>query len=145
MTPVFSHPIYFWLALAMVAAILEMVVPWFGFILASGAAVIAALSAEWFATEIQIATFAVVLLVSLLFLRPFLLKRRHSGHKIHSRADALKGLSGQVTEAIDPHSHLGRVSVAGQDWAAKADAAVAAGKIVVVTGSDGIVLIVKEV
>jgi membrane protein implicated in regulation of membrane protease activity len=145
MVDIFSHPFSLWIVIALAAGIIEMLLPSFGFILGTAAALAAAVASQWFGLNIQIVVFALALIASLLFLRPFLLKRRHSGHKIHSRSQALLGLKAEVTEAIDPDKNTGRVMVNGEDWSARASVLISLGQIVEVSGSDGIVLIVKEV
>ena len=140
-----NHPWALWLLIALACAILEVALPHLMFAFASGAAFLAmgaALSLGW---TLQILTFGVALLVSLTFARPRLLNRfNKTYHKMPSRAQALVGARGEVTEAIDPLLGTGRISVNGQDWAARSTQPFALGKTIVVDGHDGIVLTVKE-
>jgi len=63
---------------------------------------------------IQILAFAGGSLLSLGFLRPFLLKRLQ-GREVRTGVDALPGKTGLITEAAGAHS-TGRLLVDGEDW-----------------------------
>jgi inner membrane protein len=129
-----------WLGLALVAAILEVSVPHFGCAFISAGAVFAAVAAFFgFSIAVQIATFVVVMTVSIVALRAKLLDRV-AGPGLPSRTDPLIGRHGQVTHDIDPVLGTGRVVVAGEDWAARSPDAIATGTRVRVVGADGIVL-----
>ena len=86
---VISHPWALWTIIAVVSAIIEIVVPSFSFIFAAVAGLFTALVAVYAGWPAQIATFIVVLFLSLLFLRPRFVEKLHTGKKIISRADAL--------------------------------------------------------
>lgn len=88
---------------------------------------------------LQLVVFVVVLLLSLTLLRPRLLDKL-GAPGVPSRVQALIGKTGSVTEAIDPVIGGGRVTVSGQDWAARSPTPLPVGAIVRVTGADGIVL-----
>src|SRR5262249_8519038 len=97
----------------------------------------------------QIGTFVVVLVVSLIGLRSTLVGRL-GGRGVPSRTDALIGRHGVVTHDIEPTIGAGRVNVSGEDWAARSATPIAAGTPVPsagtrvsVVGADGIVLEVK--
>ena len=129
-----------WLALAIVAAIIEVSVPHFGSVFVSAGALAAAAAAALSAgVPVQIVAFAVVLIVSAVVLRPWLVARA-GGRGIPSRTGGLIGKDGVVTHEIDPTLGAGRVNVGGEDWAAKSANAVAVGTHVRVVGADGIVL-----
>jgi inner membrane protein len=129
-----------WLGLGLVAAILEVSVPHFGCAFISAGAVVAAIAAFFgYSVPVQIATFVVVMTVSIVALRARLLDRV-AGPGLPSRTDPLIGRHGQVTHDIDPVLGTGRVVVAGEDWAARSSDAIAAGTRVRVVGADGIVL-----
>lgn len=133
----------FWLVTAAVAAILEMVSATFGFIFVTGAALVAAaLSLFGLGLTAQIVVFAIVLVLSLLILRPRLVKR-FGAPGVPSRTDRLVGHPGEVIESIDPVRGGGRVLVAGHDWAARSDVPLPIGARITVHGADGIILIVK--
>ncbi|MEP7307915.1 MAG: NfeD family protein [Acidobacteriota bacterium] len=134
-------PTFAWAALAIVAAVVEILTPQFGYIFLSAGAVAGALVAilggalGW-----QILTFAVVVTVSLALLRPRMVGWLGRAPGVPSRTDTLIGKQGQVTEAINPTLGTGRIIVAGEDWAARSTSVVAAGVDVRVVGADGIVL-----
>ncbi|MEO8432708.1 MAG: NfeD family protein [Acidobacteriota bacterium] len=131
-----------WLILALVAGIVEVIVPVFGFVFVTVAALLAALAAYggvvW---PVQVVIFAVALVLSLLLLRP-LLAKRFGGRGVPSRTEALVGRRGLVIQPIDPVLGSGRVNVGGDDWAARSHVPIAAGAEVLVEGADGIVLLV---
>ena len=129
-----------WLAVALVAAILEVSVPHFGCAFISAGAVAAAATAFFgFSVGAQIGTFVVVMTVSLVALRQNLLSRL-GGQGVPSRTDPLIGRHGQVTHEIDPTLGTGRINVAGQDWAARSHEPLPEGTKVRVVAADGIVL-----
>ncbi len=129
-----------WLAVAIVAAIVEMTVPHFGSVFVSAGALVAAAAAALSAgVPVQIVAFAVVLVASFVLLRPWLVARA-SGRGIPSRTQQLIGKDGVVTHTIDPATGGGRVNVGGEDWAARSAGAMTIGTRVTVTGADGIVL-----
>lgn len=133
----------FWLVMAAVAAILEMVSATFGFIFVTGAALVAAALGRFgLGLAGQIVAFAVVLVLGLLLLRPRLVKR-FGAPGVPSRTDRLVGQTGEVTEAIDPVRGGGRVMVAGHDWAARSDVPLPVGARIHVRGADGITLLVN--
>ena len=57
-----------------------------------------------------------------------------------SRTEPLIGRHGLVTTDIDPTLGTGRVTVGGEDWAARSADPIAAGTKIKVVGADGIVL-----
>jgi membrane protein implicated in regulation of membrane protease activity len=137
---VFDGPALVWLALAILAAILEVSLPHFGSVFVSAAALVAALSAALSAgIAAQVAVFALMLVVSFVVLRPWLVSRA-GGRGVPSRTQQLIGREGLVTQDIDAVVGTGRVNVGGEDWAARSAAVVATGTRVRVTGADGIVL-----
>jgi len=134
-----------WLAVAFVAAVLEVSVPHFGSAFV-GAGAIAAAAAAFFGFDvpIQLGTFVVVLIVSLVGLRSRLVGRL-GGQGVPSRTDQVIGRHGVVTHDIEPTTGAGRVNVGGEDWAARSTDAIAAGAKVRVVRADGIVLEVTPV
>ena len=129
-----------WLAVALVAAVIEVSVPHFGCAFVSAGAVAAAAAAFFgFSVATQIGTFVVIMTVSLVALRQNLLGRL-GGQGVPSRTEPLVGRHGQVTHDIDPTLGTGRINVGGEDWAARSTEPLAAGTRVRVVGADGIVL-----
>jgi membrane protein implicated in regulation of membrane protease activity len=135
----------FWLGIALLAAILEVSVPHFGCAFISAAAVAAAGAAYLgFGVPVQIGTFVVILTISIAVLRARLLERV-GGRGLPSRTEPLVGRHGLVTHDIDPLAGTGRVTVGGEDWAARSGETIATGARVRVVGADGIVLeVVRE-
>ena len=139
--PLLDSPVVVWLALAILAAAIEVSIPQFGVIFASLAAVVAAVAA-WLGMNAvaQIFVFVAVLAASLVLLRPRIVARLSSGPGVPSRTEALLGREGIVTHDIDTRVGSGRVNVGGQDWAARSSSPLAVGTRVRVAGADGIVL-----
>jgi membrane protein implicated in regulation of membrane protease activity len=129
-----------WIALAIVAAIVEVSIPHFGVVFVGVAAIVAAAAAAFgFGLSLQLGLFAVTLAVSLMALRPRLVKRLDAPG-VPSRTEALIGREGVVTHDIEATVGAGRVNVGGEDWAARAAAPLRAGTRIKVIGSDGIIL-----
>lgn len=129
-----------WLAVALVAAVIEVSVPHFGCAFVSAGAVAAAAAAFFgYGVPAQVATFVVVMTVSLMALRSNLLGRL-GGPGVPTRTEPLVGRHGQVTQDIDPTLGTGRVNVGGEDWAARSTEAIPSGTKIRVVGADGIVL-----
>lgn len=138
-------PALVWLGVAFVAAVLEVSIPHFGSAFVSAAAVAAAATAFiGFGTRVQLATFVVVLAVSIALLRSRLVARI-GGRGLPSRTEPLIGREAMVTHDIDPTIGTGRVNVSGEDWAARSSEAIASGTKVRIVGADGIVLEVRRV
>ena len=132
--------VFTWLAVAFVAAILEVSIPHFGSAFVSAGAIAAAAAAYLeFSVPMQIGTFVVVLIVSLVGLRSTLVGRL-GGQGVPSRTDALIGREGIVTHDIEPTLGTGRVTIGGEDWAARSTEPIPIGTRITVTGADGIVL-----
>jgi membrane protein implicated in regulation of membrane protease activity len=141
----FQSPWMMWAVLALILAIMEIAVPIFAFSFVSFAAVISALVSLKWGGPVQLLVFMASTLLSILIVRPRILNRVHRHHPMPSRAQALVGLRGVVSEDVDPVVGTGRVMVEGQDWAAKSHSVISVGKSVEVEKHDGIVLIIKEV
>ena len=138
---ILDNPALAWAFLAIAAAVVEILTPHFGVIFVSAGAVAAAVVAVLGGgPTLQILTFAVVVGVTFLSLRPRMIGWLGTTPGVPSRTQSLSGKRGMVTEAIDPILGTGRVNVAGEDWAARSPNSVAAGAEVRVVGADGIVL-----
>jgi membrane protein implicated in regulation of membrane protease activity len=129
-----------WLAVALVAAVIEVTLPHFGCAFISAGAVAAA-AAAFFGLGIgaQIGTFVLVMTISLVALRANLLGRL-AGGGVPSRTEPLLGRHGQVTHEIDPTLGTGRINVGGEDWAARCAEPLPIGTKIRVVAADGIVL-----
>ena len=136
---IIERPALAWVALAILAAIIEVSTPHFGMIFVSVGGVAAAVVA-WLGIGVagQAIVFAVVVGLSLAVLRPRLVSRLAPG--VPSRTEALVGHDGIVTNDIDPIVGAGRVNVRGEDWAARSATPLKAGTRIRVLGADGIVL-----
>jgi len=129
-----------WLGVAFVAAIVEVSVPHFGSMFISlGAVAAAGVALAGYGVAPQFATFIVVMVVSLAALRTRLIGKL-GGPGVPSRTDPLIGRHGMVTTDIDTTLGTGRVTVGGEDWAARSADRIAAGTKIKVVGADGIVL-----
>ncbi len=109
-----------WVIVALAAGILEVVVPAFGFVFVTLAALLAAvLALLGIGQTTQVVVFAAATLLFLLVLRRFFVRRLGAAGVpvAHRRAH---GKLAEVTEAIDPVRGSGRVIVEGHDWAARA-------------------------
>ncbi|MBR1882537.1 MAG: NfeD family protein [Muribaculaceae bacterium] len=92
----------------------------------------------------QIIVFAIISVLCLFFVRPFVLKHLHRDKNERlSNADALIGQQGRVSESIEAGG-FGRVAIDGDDWkAVSADGnAIAEGTRVRVTHRESIIITV---
>ena len=136
----FDVPALGWLAVATIAAILEVSLPHFGSAFVSAGGIAGAAAAYLgYGLEAQFAAFVIVLTVSIAVLRTRILERI-GGPGVPSRTAPLIGRHGVVTHDVDPAIGTGRVNVGGEDWAARSGEPIAAGTKVRVVGADGIVL-----
>lgn len=111
-----------------------------------GALVTAVLSAFGLGFYGQLAVFVVASVLSLLFVRPSLVKRLHGRKQERlSNADALIGRIGRVSEAIEQGGY-GRVAIDGDDWkAVSSDGTyVPMGQNVRVVGRESIIITVEK-
>lgn len=92
----------------------------------------------------QVFAFAGGTVASLALLRPFLLKRFHSG--VRMGVEALIGKTGVITQRLGPHGQNGRLLVEGEDWrAVSTDArALEPGTRVIIVEVDGATLKVER-
>ena len=136
----FDVPAFAWLAVALIAAIIEVSVPHFGSAFVTIGAVAAAAAAYFgFSITSQFGTFVVFMSVSIALLRSRLLGSI-GAPGVPARTASLIGRHGVVTHDVDPTVGTGRVNVGGEDWAARSGEPIATGTKVRVTGADGIVL-----
>lgn len=137
-----------WVIISIVCLILELSSGDF-FILcfAIGAAVAAIFAGCGANLTVQIILFAVVSALSLLLVRPALLKKIHKpDNERLSNAEAVIGQVGRVSEAIEAGGH-GRVALDGDDWKAVSvdSSAINKGARVRVVKMDSIILTVEPV
>ena len=136
---------WIWLAVAVLAAVVEALVPslvsvWF-VPAAVAALLLSLLGWPWW---LQLLVFLAVSLVCLLALRP-LAKKYMDPRRVATNADRAVGAEGVVTEAIDNLKAQGQVSVAGAPWTARTEPdapPISAGTAVRVLRIEGVKVIV---
>lgn len=109
-----------WLIVAIVLVIIELLTAGFGVIcFAIGAGFSALAAGLGVGLTWQIIIFAVVSLLTFIFLRPIALRfLNRKSNDVKTNADALVGRKAIVSECIDATQHTGRVAVDGDDWKA---------------------------
>jgi membrane protein implicated in regulation of membrane protease activity len=137
-----------WFVAALLLFVAEMIAPGFWLLSVAVGALAAGLVALVLPGVLAPAlTFAAGTLLSLLGIRPFLLRRLHPiGSEIKTNVDALAGKLGIVSERIDPGTGKGRVLVEGEDWRAAAlmDVPLEPGTRVMVVRVEGATLYVDK-
>lgn len=137
-----------WLVVAIVLVILEIMTAGFGVICFAIGAVFSALvaglggSITW-----QIVVFAVVSLLTFVFLRPVVIRFLDKKSKdVKTNANAVIGRKGVVSERIDSVQHTGRVAIDGDDWKAISEdgSVIEKGAEVKIVKLDSIILTVKQ-
>lgn len=100
------------------------------------------LSVEW-----QIIIFSISTVLSLVFVRPFIIKISSNKQEIPSGMDAIVGRLVMVYEDIDPIKHTGSISCDGDVWKAQTidNEFVAKGDIVKIISYNSLVLTVKKI
>ena len=137
-----------WVIISIVCLILELSSGDF-FILcfAIGAAASAIVAGCGANLTVQIIVFAVISALSLLLVRPALLKKIHKpGNERLSNAEAMIGQTGRVSETIEAGGH-GRVAIDGDDWKSVSldGSAIKKGTRVRVVKMDSIILTVEPI
>jgi membrane protein implicated in regulation of membrane protease activity len=108
------NPVTIWLTLGILAAVVEVLSPLFGFILITVAALLAALLAVFgLSVSVQLLVFALTLLFLLVIVRPRVVARLAPARGVPDRTDQLLGQRGRVVEALDPVMGTGRVMWVG--------------------------------
>ena len=137
-----------WLIAAFVLVIVEILTAGFGSLCFAIGAVLTALAAGLgMSITWQIIIFAVVSLLTFIFLRPFVLKFLDKKSKdVKTNAEALIGRKAIVSERIDASQHTGRVAVDGDDWKAVSvdGSVIEKGTEVEILKLDSIILTVKS-
>ena len=137
-----------WLIAAIVLVIVEICTAGFGSICFAIGAGLAALGAGLgLNTTWQIVVFAVVSLLTFIFLRPVVIRFLDKRSKdVKTNADALIGRKAVVSERIDASQHLGRVKIDGDDWRAVSNdgSVIEKGTSVEILKNDSIILTVKR-
>ena len=137
-----------WVIISIVCLILELSSgDFFLLCFAIGSAVAAIIAGCGANLTWQIILFAVVSALSLLLVRPALIKKLHKPHRVRlSNAEAMVGQEGRVSERIEANG-FGRVAIDGDDWKARSTGgiAIAKGTRVRVIKMDNIILTVEPV
>lgn len=137
-----------WLAIAILCLILEITSgDFYVTCFAIGAVVTVVPAAIGLPLWLQIFVWAVASVLSICFIRPYLLRRIHPKERQRkSNADALLGRTGRVTDAIAKDGY-GYVQIDGDSWRSHTTdgSPVAAGTTVKVLARDSIILTVEEV
>ena len=109
-----------WVIISIVCLILELTSgDCFILCFAIGAAVSAIFAGCGANLTVQIIVFAIVSVLSLLLVRPALIKKLHKPNRERlSNAEAMIGQQGRVSEAIAAGGY-GRVAIDGDDWKAR--------------------------
>ena len=138
---------YVWLGVIVVGILLEaitvqLVSIWF--VLGALVALLCSLLTEH--VGLQLAVFAIVTLLSLVFTRPLVQRKIHTKAE-PTNADRVIGQAALVTEEINNEIGTGMVNVAGQIWTARAvdQSVIPAGVNVVVQSIQGVKLMVLPI
>ncbi len=142
------HEWQVWLVAALLLFVAEMLAPGFWLLsVAVGCLAAGLVSLVAPGVLVPALTFAAGTLLSLVGLRPFLLRHLHpSAGELRTNVDALVGKVGIVSERIDPGTGKGRVLVEGEDWrgASLMDTALEPGTRVMVVRVEGATLYVDK-
>lgn len=148
MSELLQNPMLFWLILAIVFLVMELLTLGLTTIWFTGGA-LAALICSWLGCSltVSIIIFFVVSIILLMSLRP-IAKKRFNNKRIKTNAESLIDEKGIVIETIDNLMAKGRVSIAGQEWSARSandEVKIAKGMEVKVLSISGVKLIVEVV
>ena len=139
---------YIWLIVAILLVIFEICSATFGAICFAIGAGFSALAAGLGANITwQIVIFAVVSMLTFIFLRPIVIRFLDKKSKdVKTNADALVGRKAIVSERIDAAQHTGRVAIDGDDWKAVSEdgSVIEKGTEVEIVKLDSIILTVKQ-
>ena len=131
-----------WAGLGLLFLILEMTVPGMFFLNFEAAAFITAICAIYiFNLAALIIIFVALSLVSLLVLRPILVKKTQKNQETGIAAKYI-GKTAKVIETVTPNS--GVISIYDERWEARADHEIPAGSDVVIERNESLVMYVKE-
>lgn len=132
-----------WAGLGLLFLILEMTMPTMFFLNLSVGAFVSALCALYFHSAVAlILIFVGVSLVSLLVLRPLLVKKTHKSQETGINAKYV-GKRAKVVETVTPSS--GVISIYDERWEARADEEIPAGNQVEIVSNDSLIMKVKEI
>jgi len=134
-----------WILIAVLCGVVEILSAgfWFLWLSLSALLVAAGVSLKWLVNlPAQLLVFALITLIFIVFTRPLVLKLVKSNNII-SNVNALIGQHGICTTRISPLNY-GQVKVNGEIWTATAAEDIDIDVRIVVTGVDGVKLVVKK-
>jgi len=138
---------FYWLIIFVIALVVEIATMGLTSIWFAGGALIAWVFAKiGFGTTVQIVVFVIASLLLLILTRPIAVKF-FNVQRQKTNAESLIGECAVVIEEVDTIKAQGRVEIHGMEWSAKTDepdGKIAAGKVVVVDGIQGVKLIVRD-
>ena len=147
MWEVLKEPMWFWLIMAVIFLIVELLTLGLTTIWFTGGAVAALISVVfgggWLVSAV---VFFAVSIAWLMLVRP-IARKSFNGKRTKTNAESLIGKTGIVFEEIDNINSKGRITVLGQEWAAGSisdDAVIPKGTKVKVLSIKGVKLIVEE-
>lgn len=138
-------PVLQWILLALVCGIIELASAGLWFLWLALAALLTSLGTQigWLISlQSQLLVFAIFTLFFIVFTRPLALRFLET-RDIPSNVNALIGQHGIVTKAITPFEY-GQVKVNGEIWTAAAGENIDADVRILVTGIQGVKLMVKK-
>lgn len=141
-----EYMIYLWLAIAVLALIVETITTDFTSIWASAAAVITMIVAIFVdIIWLQVLIFAVLTVMFIICIRPYI-KRYFKRNEIKTNFDVLIGKVGIVNDPIEPQGK-GSVKIEGKEWTAISsdDILIDHDERVVIIAIEGVKLLVKPV
>ena len=137
-----------WCIAALVFIIVEIFTAGFAVMCFSFGAIAAAILAAcgigiWW----QLFAFALVSALSLVFVRPFVLKTFYKQTTVKTNTDAIIGRTARVSETIDNEAGTGRVAIDGDDWKAvgATEEVLPLGTKVEIISRESIILTVKKI
>lgn len=143
-------PFYIWIGIAVILFILEILITSSFALLcfSTGALITGLISLAGVGTGVELTIFAILSLLSFLFIRPYLINilNKQSEGKPKTNAEGLIGKSGRVVETIHGTTKSGRIAVDGDIWQATAEdnTEFKVGEQVVITAINSIVVTVKK-
>ncbi len=131
-----------WAGLGLLFLILEMTTPTMFFLNFAVAAFITAICTIYFLSiPVLITIFVVLSLISLIFLRPILMKKTQKNQETGINAKYI-GKTAKVVETITKNS--GVISIYDERWDARSDREIPAGKDVIIEKNESLIMYVKE-
>jgi membrane protein implicated in regulation of membrane protease activity len=142
------EPFHIWLIISVLLVIIEIVTAGFGIVCFAVGTLLGALIAylgcdfDW-----QMIAFGAGSLLAFVFIRPLALKYLTKKQQyVPMNAQAVVGMTGVVTQEINPAKHTGRVAVHGDDWKAVVanDTVIPVGANVTIVKQDSLILTVES-